>query len=122
MTKDRKALIREYKETPRPMGVAIVRNMSNGKVFLFAGRDVPSLVNRNRAQLRLGGHYNRELQRDWNAQGADCFQFEIVDTLKPKDEPDYDPTDDLRELEALWMEKLDPFEPTGYNRRPKSQS
>ena len=37
MTTDRKAKIREYKETPRVMGVGAVRNTANGKVLLIAG-------------------------------------------------------------------------------------
>ena len=35
------------------------------------------------------------------------FQFEILDTLSPSELPDYDPTDDLRMLEAMWVEKLE---------------
>jgi len=31
---DRKAMIREYKETPRPMGIFQIRNKANGKVSL----------------------------------------------------------------------------------------
>ena len=35
---DRKDLIRQYKESTRPMGVGVVRNTSNGKCYVFAGR------------------------------------------------------------------------------------
>lgn len=114
---DRKALIREYKQTPRTMGVGAVRNTANGKTLLIASRDLPALLNRQRAQLRLNAHANRALQADWNSIGADAFEFVVLDTLAPKDAPDYDPTDDLHTLEALWLEKLSPFEPDGYHRR-----
>lgn len=121
MTKDRKTLIREYKETPRTMGVGMVRNTVSGKVLVVAGVDVPSLLNRHLAQLRVGGHRNEALQRDWAANGPESFTFEVVDTLAPPaDKPDYDPTDDLRALEALWMEKVAPYEPAGYHRPPNS--
>lgn len=116
---DRKALSRQYRETPRTMGVGLVRNLTSGKSLLFAGVDLPSLLNRHRAQLRLGGHPVKALQADWNAQGADAFAFEVVDTLTAPDRPDYDPASDLRELEQLWLEKLSPFEPAGYHRPPK---
>jgi hypothetical protein len=36
-----------------------------------------------------------ELQRDWNALGPDAFAFEMLDRLEPRDEPGYDPRDDL---------------------------
>lgn len=121
MSIDKKAMIREYKETPRTAGVAVVRNLASGKQFVFAGRDIPALVNRHRAQLKTGSHPNRMLQGDWQALGAEQFAFEIVDTLIPKDTPGWDPTDDLQALETLWLEKLQPFEPEGYNWLPKAK-
>jgi hypothetical protein len=117
---DRKALIREYKESRRPMGVFRVLNTASGKAFVGASVDVPSMLNRVRTQLRLGGHPNRALQRDWNALGADAFTFEVLDTLTPPDDqPDYDPADDLRVLEALWLDRLSPYDERGYNARPR---
>lgn len=120
MPQDRRALSREYKESPRTLGVGVVRNTVNGKLLLVAGRDIPALLNRHRAQLQFGAHRNQELQQDWKAIGEQGFAFEVVDTLTPKDTPGYDPADDLRALEQLWLEKLAPFAPTGYNARPKS--
>lgn len=119
MTTDRKALIRQYKQTPRSMGVGAVRNTTGKKALLVTGRDLPSLLNRHQAQLRLNAHANRALQADWNSLGPDAFEFVVLDTLAPTDAPDYDPTEDLRTLETLWLEKLNPFEPAGYHPRKK---
>ena len=119
MSLDRKALTRQYKETPRTAGVALAKNLANGKCFLFAGVDIAALVNRHRAQLKLGGHPNKVLQGDWNALGADPFVFEVVDTLPVPETADVDQRDDVAALEALWLEKLAPFEPAGYNRAPR---
>ena len=105
---DRKELIRQYKDTPRPMGVYRIRNTKTGQALISTSVDVPSMLNRHRAQLGLGAHRNRQLQNDWNTLGPDSFDFETLDTLSPGDVPDYDPTDDLRALEELWMEKLAP--------------
>lgn len=105
---DRKEIIRKYKETPRPMGVYRMFNKTNGKTLIATSRDHNAALNRHRAQLRMGGHRNRELQNDWNDMGPDAFEFEILDTLSPSDLPDYDPTEDLRQLEAMWLEKLAP--------------
>jgi hypothetical protein len=119
MPTNRKALTRDYKETPRPMGVYRVVNLVNGKSFVGSSVDLPSILNRQRAQLTLGVHRNREMQRDWNEHGIDAFAFEMLDTLRPSERADYDPALDLRTLEELWLEKLQPFGDHGYNPRPK---
>ena len=116
---DRKARIREYKETPRPMGVYRVRNTANGKALVGSSVNLPAILNRHKTQLAMGLHPNRVLQKDWNDCGPDAFEFEILDTLKPPDSPGYDSTDDLRVLEEMWLDKLSPFDERGYNGKPK---
>jgi len=112
---DRKELIRQYKETPQPMGVYRVRNTANGKSLVGSARDVRGKLNRHLAQLKMKSHRNVELQRDWDACGPEAFVFETLDLLKPAETPGYDPTDDLRVLEDLWLQKLRPFDANGYN-------
>src|SRR5262249_777993 len=107
------------KEGRRPMGVYRVRNTATGRSLVGASVDLAAILNRHRAQLRLGLHRNAGLQKDWNELGAEAFEFEILDTLKPPARPGSDPTDDLRVLETLWLEKLSPFEDRGYNTKPK---
>lgn len=114
---DRKALIREYKERRPVMGVYQVRNLTSGKVLIGSSTDVPAMLNRQQAQLRLGVHPNRQLQLDWQTLGPEAFAFELLDTLTPPDEGEYDPRADLKVLERLWLEKLAPFDDRGYHRR-----
>jgi hypothetical protein len=64
------------------------------------------MLNRQRFQLEHGSHPDRELQRDWDELGSDAFEFEALDRLKPRDEPAYDPTEDLRVLKEMWLEKI----------------
>jgi hypothetical protein len=64
-------------------------------------------------------HANRELQKHWNELGPDGFAFEVVDTLAAPEQPDYDPSEDLRALEKLWLDRFSPFDNRGYNARPK---
>jgi hypothetical protein len=116
---DRKALIRQYKETARPMGVYRVHNTVADRSLVGSSRDLPAILNRNRLQLQTGGHQNRALQHDWNTLGPDAFAFEVLDELSVPDRPDYDPTDDLQVLEAMWLERLSPWDERGYNARPK---
>jgi hypothetical protein len=103
---DRRELTRQYKETPRPAGVYRVQHRSSGRILLGSSVDAPAMLNRIRAQLRMKGHPNRTLQRDWNTDGPDAFEFEVIDLLAPSTTPTADPTDDLAMLEALWREKL----------------
>ena len=116
---DRKALIREYKESRRPMGVYRVYNTVKRKSFIGSSNDLPSMLNRQQAQLRMSVHPNRELQKDWNELGPDAFEFEVLDTLTAPEQGDHDPTQDLRALEELWLDKLSPFGDQGYNHEPK---
>jgi hypothetical protein len=115
----KKALIRAYKETRRPMGVYRILNTASGKALVGVSTDLPAILNRHRAQLRLGRHANATLQKDWNDLGAEAFVFEVLDTLAPSERPDDDPGEDLRTLQHLWLERLSPFGDRGYNSRPK---
>ena len=103
---DRKARIREYKETSQPAGIYRVRNTATGKSLVGASANLTGMLNRQRFQLEHGSHPDRELQRDWNEFGSDAFEFEMLDRLEPRDEPAYDPTEDLRVLKEMWLEKL----------------
>ena len=104
---NRKEEIRRYKETARPMGVYGVRHLASGRTFIGSSVDVPARLNRLKSQLQQGSHPSRDLQRDWNELGVEAFAFETLDVLAaPADRPHYRPADDLKELEALWREKL----------------
>jgi len=103
---DRKALVREYLETPRPAGVYRVRNTVSGKSLVGSSPNVPGVLNRQRFQLQNGSHPDKELQADRNDLGPDAFTFETFDLLKPSDDPSYDSTEDLRTLKTMWLEKL----------------
>ena len=103
---DRKARIREYKDTPRPMGVFRVRNTVNGRCFIGSSVDLPAMLNRQRFQLELGGHPDRALQSDFNEMGLEAFELEVVDTLEAPEEPGADVSADLNELELMWLHQL----------------
>jgi len=103
---ERKARIRAYKETRRPAGVYRVRNTVADKSLVGVSTNLPGMLNRQRFQLKGGLHPDRELQSDWNDLGAESFDFEVLDQLEPKKEPDYDPADDLAMLLEMWIEKL----------------
>lgn len=97
------------------MGVFLIRNMVNDKIFLGVGLDLPGKINRLRFELSLGKHGNSRLQNEWNEFGSNNFAFEILDQISPTANPDRDPREDLQSLEDLWLEKLQPYGERGYN-------
>ncbi len=111
----RKELIRAYKETPKQCGVYRVYNMVSGKSLVGASRDIRARLNRHLAELKLGIHPNKPLLGDWQQLGAEAFVFETLDSLEPTDNAAYDPKDDLAVLEALWLDKLQPYGDAGYH-------
>ncbi|MDA1076238.1 MAG: GIY-YIG nuclease family protein [Proteobacteria bacterium] len=115
---DRKALIREYKQTPKEMGVYLIRNTANQKCYVASSRDITARFNRHRMELRTNSERAPGLQQDWNQFGEAAFEFEKLDVLEPSKQADYNPTDDLQVLEDLWLEKLQPFAERGYNKKP----
>lgn len=115
LNEDQKRLKKDYQQTPRPIGVFLIRNNVNDKVFLAAGLDLPGLINRHKFQLTNGSHPNKQLQADWNESGSNNFAFEIVDELSPRAGAEVDYRAEVAFLEDLWLEKLKPFGERGYN-------
>jgi hypothetical protein len=115
----RAELKRNYKEKPPPMGVFAIRNRSNGKVLVGASLNVNGALNRARFELTTGIHRTcPALQEDWVRHGADAFSFEVLDVLPPSEEPGADPKEELKVLEALWLDRLRPYGDAGYNAPP----
>ena len=114
-----KSLVQDYKKQPKKLGAYCIRNTSNGKCFVGPSRDLDARINRHRFELRCNSeHVSAQLQDHWNSLGPEVFDFTILDTIDPPDEPQYDPSADLEVLEQLWLEQLNPFTPHGYNKQP----
>ncbi|GGJ49889.1 GIY-YIG nuclease family protein [Deinococcus roseus] len=112
----------KYKGFTPLMGIWIIRNHKNGKVLLGASEHAQAKLNAYQFQLKMGSCMVRSLQQDWNQDGPENFSFEILDELEPdpgKGEH-FDYRQDLKDLEALWLEDLQPYEPRGYHKPRKS--
>ncbi len=112
----RKEIIREYKENPPPAGIFRMTNTANGKILIGKGLNVQGKINSNLAQLKFGGHRNKELQQDWKKYGSDAFSFEVLDYLKEDPVHPERQADELAALEELWLDKLKPYGEKGYNK------
>jgi hypothetical protein len=118
---DKKAAVLDYKLSHPPMGVYQIRNTVNGKIWIDSSTNVPAKFKRYSLQLNGGSHVSKSLQADWNEFGADAFAFEVLEPVLPRDDPNYDYAADLKVLQELWMEKLEPYGDKGYNERTKSR-
>jgi hypothetical protein len=104
--RSKREMTRLYKETLRPAGVYAIRNTANGRVFVGASLDLEGALNRQRFELRMRGHRDAALQRDWDQFGAEAFRFDVLHTLKKRDDPAHDYAAELADLLALWREEL----------------
>lgn len=118
IAKSRKELTAEYKQTKQAMGVYQIRNLANDKVYVASSPNLSAIWNREQFQLELGGHPNAALQAEYKEFGKDQFVFEILHELRVSDETP-NPKDELKALEVLTIEELQPFGERGYNKPKK---
>lgn len=109
----RKELREKYRQKKFRMGVFKIVNRSNGKIFLGSSPDPDTAWNSHRFRLKAGMHENSELQKDWLQFGEETFDYEIVEVLEHEEHAD--PGKELKALQELMMEALQPFGDRGYN-------
>jgi hypothetical protein len=85
--------------------------------LIGSSKNLTGRINRFKFGLNYGTESNRELLADFVKYGEENFTFGILDELTPKDDPAYDYTEDLKVLEEMWIEKLQPFGEKGYNKK-----
>lgn len=119
--KRRRAELQEkYRQMKRAIGVYQVKNNANGRVLIGSCVDIPSMFNRIKFELATGMDRVPGLLKDWKEYGEDSFSFEILEELKLKEGEFQDVKFELQQLEEKWMDKLQPYDERGYNKRPKA--
>jgi len=98
------------------MGVYQIKNKRNGKLLIGSTKNLLGKINSHRFQLKNNLHTNKEMQKEFNEIGEEGFSFDILDHLEPREDLNYDYTEELKTLEAMWLEKLRPFNEKGYNK------
>lgn len=114
---NRKEKIKAYKQSIQPMGIYQIKNKANGKIFLGSSKNLKGILNRVRFQLKNNSYTNKDLQKDFNVFGETNFSFDILDYLEPKEDTQGDYTKELKTLESMWLEKIQPFDELGYNHK-----
>lgn len=110
-----------YKAAYRPMGIFLIRNLVNEKVFVGSTTNLDAMFNRIRFQLSAGSHPVKDLESDWRLLGSSKFSFEVLERIIQREDPNYDYASDLETLEDLWLEKLEPYGEKGYNEPKKTR-
>lgn len=114
---DKKEIREQYKRMSTAMGIYQVKNLASGKIYVGRALDLKGKLNSEKFQLKNRMHMNRELQKDFNDLGEGEFAFEVLDRLQPADSPDHDHGQELKELEEIWLDKLQPYGERGYHQR-----
>ncbi len=110
-----KQLREEYKQKKFKIGVFQIRNTINGKIFVGSSVNLDAIWNRINVELKFGGHRNVTLQNEWNEFGEENFKFEIVSELQQTDGDNVDYSKEVKKLEAMFIDELQPFAEKGYN-------
>lgn len=114
--KTKKELKEEYSQKQFRMGVFQVRNMVNGKIFVGSSVNLEAIWNRHKSELKLNGHRNEKLQKEWNEFGEQNFVYEIISEIVPKEGERTDYNREVKKLEEMFIEELLPFGEKGYNK------
>jgi hypothetical protein len=104
--KTRQELKRDARELKPAMGVLVIRNLRNGRFQILPSVNLKGAMNRLRGEITPSTNPNLALREDWQTMGPDAFEIRVLDELKPKDAPGWDPADDLKELATMWRDKL----------------
>lgn len=113
--KSNKELKDHYKEKKFKIGVFQIRNISNNKLYIEGSLDLEAIWNRHKFQLNAGLHQNINLQNEWKFFGQDNFIYEILSELKQDESKIIDYRKEVKELERMFIEELQPFEVNGYH-------
>jgi biotin operon repressor len=103
----RAVLRRSYAERTKQAGVFRVLNTANGRVLLGSALDLHAPLNRVKFELDNSLCWNRELSRDLETYGRGSFAIEVLETVEPREDPDFDPERELETLEQKHLATLD---------------
>jgi hypothetical protein len=102
---DRKEAVKAFKARKVARGVFAVRCTATGRVWVDSSPNLDASRNGVWFSLRHGGYFNRSLQAEWNAHGADAFQFEVLESLHDDVAP-LAVKDLLKEKKREWVQRL----------------
>ena len=114
----RRAELRQaYSERAKRAGIFRIRNTANGRVLLGSALDLRGPLNRVAFELDIRSTRHPELKRDLEKYPRDSFVIEVIEEVETRDDPDFDPKNELETLERKHLAALD--RTAAYNRDDK---
>lgn len=84
----------------------------------FQARGITPKGNRIAVDLGCGSGFQSLALAQSGFRVPQKFVFEILEVVTVKDDPNFNLSDEVKLLEQLWLEKLQPYGERGYNTRP----
>jgi hypothetical protein len=110
-----KTLKQQYLETKTRAGVYAIRNQITGRALVAGSTNAQGTLNRHRFELEHGLHRNARLAQDWVEHGETHFRFDILDMVKPSDDPAFNAAEELEVLVGLWRQEIPCVGELGYD-------
>lgn len=105
----KKTLLNEYKQGKVIGGIYRITNTRNGRYLLDFAANIQAKQNSFNFMVSAGSCLDTRLKEDWTESEDRAFTFEILEELEKKKEQAQDEfMDDLKMLEQLWSDKLNP--------------
>ena len=117
---NKKTLKRQYLETKTRAGVYAIRNQITGRALVAGSTNVQGTLNRHHFELRYGQHRNARLAQDWVEHGETNFLFDVLDMVKPSEDPAFNAAQELEMLVGLWRQEIPCVGELGYD-QPRSE-
>lgn len=115
-----KEMKQKYKQNPPRGGVYQIKNLVNGKVFIGSSTSVEAKIRARQFEMKMGGtNFIKDLQADLQEFGFENFTFEVLEYLDPDENSLAVDRQELSLLEAIWLEKMQPYGDKGYNSMPR---
>ena len=115
MMTNKKTLKRQYLETKTRAGVYVIRNQITGRALVAGSTNAQGTLNRHHFELRYGRHRNARLAQDWAEHGETNFLFDVLDMVKPSEDPAFNAARELEMLVSLWREEISCVGELGYD-------
>ena len=103
---NKKTLKRQYLETTTRAGVYAIRNQITGRALVAGSTNAQGTLNRHRFELQHGLHRNASLAQDWVEHGETNFLFDVLDIVKPNEDPAFNAAQELEMLVSLWRQEI----------------
>ncbi len=100
-------------------GILKITNVENNKIYLEKSKNVEALENRIKFELKMGSMSIKDLQEDYNKQGLEGFEFEVLERIDLEGLSIKEANRKLTELEKRYFDMLNPYDEKGYNTRKK---